>query len=167
MQANVAYIALGSNKEDRFNFLQKAISLINLDKNTEVLEVSSVYETKPFGITEQENFLNAVAKITTDFSPLELLTFLKKLEKVIGRKETARWGPREIDIDILFYNDLILNDEQLQIPHKGIVQRAFVLVPLNEIAPELFHPVLNKKVKELVTSGHQKEILRKLPEKII
>jgi len=111
---------------------------------------SSVYETKPWGLKEQPNFLNQVAQIETGLEPLELLKELKKIERVMGRKKTVRYGPRLIDLDILFYEDLILRTRALVIPHPLLAQRAFVLVPLNEIEPELIHPLEKKSIHDLL-----------------
>jgi len=126
--------------------LISAIEKINEDDKCKVIAASSFYETKPFGIKDQDNFLNAVLKIKTNYSPTELFYFLKNIEFKLGRNETVRWGPREIDLDILFYNNLIYDDEKISIPHKGVTERDFVLIPLCEIEPELIHPVSGKKL---------------------
>ena len=114
--------------------------------------ISSVYETEPYGVKDQDDFLNVVVKINTEYSPVDLFSLLKSIEKVLGREKTIKWGPREIDLDILFYNDLIYSDENLTIPHKGIAERDFVLTPLNEIEPGLVYPVTGKKISELIKS---------------
>jgi 7,8-dihydro-6-hydroxymethylpterin-pyrophosphokinase len=126
---------------------------------------------------KQENFFNAVFKIKTYYQPSELFEFLKNIEDIVGRKKTVFWGPREIDLDILFYNDLIFNDEQLIIPHKDILSRDFVLIPLCEIAPNLEHPEINKKICEICNSQTEvdhsleqmvkKHIIRKIPHKVL
>jgi len=141
--------------------LETAIERINSDPLCSVDVVSSVYETKPFGYKDQENFLNAAVRIYTDYSPAELFSLLKRIETDLGRTETIKWGPREIDLDILFYNDLIYNDENISIPHKGITERDFVLVPLCEINPELVHPGIGKKICEIELPNTYSNVTKK------
>jgi 2-amino-4-hydroxy-6-hydroxymethyldihydropteridine diphosphokinase len=114
------------------------------------ITISPVYETAPWGYTEQPAFLNQVIQAGTDLAPLKLLEYLKSLETALGRKPTFRYGPRVIDLDILFYDDLILETPELTIPHPNMHERAFVLLPLADLAPDLRHPVLGKPVKELL-----------------
>lgn len=161
MNKNTAYIALGSNKGNKFGFLIKAINRIK--KNCIIEKNSSVYETKPLGNLTQENFLNAVIKISTDYSLNELFHFLKNIEKDLGRIKTTKWGDREIDLDILLFNDLVYSDEILTIPHKGIIYRDFVIIPLCEIEPDLVHPELNQKICDISVSDSEKCIIGKLP----
>ena len=157
-----AYIALGSNKGDRLEFLKKAIEKINKSPDCEVISASSIYETKPFGKVKQDNFLNAVIKIETSYSPINLFKELKAIEKKIGRIETEKWGAREIDLDLILYDDLVYSDDTLTIPHKGLAERDFVLVPLCEISPELIHPELNKKICDICIDDSDKYIITKL-----
>jgi len=164
---NTVYIGLGSNVGDRLQNLQRALSCIKLLHNTTVKSVSSVYETLPFGKTEQSDFYNAVIKIETGYSPNELLKELKRIEKQIGRIERERWGPREIDLDILLFNELIFSDEIITLPHKGIIYRDFVLFPLIEVEPELINPVYNRRYKDFVDELENKYILKKLSDKLI
>ncbi|MGB5894427.1 MAG: 2-amino-4-hydroxy-6-hydroxymethyldihydropteridine diphosphokinase, partial [Ignavibacteriaceae bacterium] len=140
---------MGSNKGNRTDYLISAIETIDADPECEVVSSSSIYETKPFGYKNQNNFLNAVIKITTNHSLSALFEFLKRIEKGLGRQTEIEWGPREIDLDILFFNDLIYTDENITIPHIGITERDFVLIPLSEIEPELIHPVVAKKISEI------------------
>lgn len=147
--AHVAYLCLGSNIGDRSANLHKAVML--LDPKVRVKALSSIYQTEPWGYSDQPTFLNQVTRIDTDLEPFELLEFVKEIECSLGRQETFRYGPRLIDLDILFYDDLILDTPQLTIPHPRIKERAFVLIPLAEIAPELLHPVFKKTVLELKT----------------
>lgn len=114
-----------------------------------VVKRSSLYETKPWGLKAQPDFINMVVCAETGISPEELLKKLKFIEKKMGRKESKRWGPRLIDIDILFYDDLVIDSPELKIPHPYIKEREFVLLPLSEIEPEFVHPVLKKTVREL------------------
>lgn len=162
---------------EQINNIDSAIELIDQSPECEVESVSSIYETLPYGVVNQDNFLNAVLKIKTDFKPKELFHFLKSLETKIGRNITTKWGPREIDLDILFYNDLIYSDEEITIPHKDLLNRDFVLVPLIEIEPELIHPEFKKKIAEISIFEYESEqtlaqsvksnIIRKIPHKVL
>jgi 2-amino-4-hydroxy-6-hydroxymethyldihydropteridine diphosphokinase len=147
---HVIYLSLGSNLGDRSQNLCKAISL--LASKAHVTKQSSIYETAPWGYPDQPAFLNQVVIADTGLEPVELLAFLKEIELTSGRLETFRYGPRIIDLDILFYDDLVLDTPGLIIPHPHIVERAFVLIPLAEIAPNFRHPILDKSVQELKTS---------------
>lgn len=158
---NTAYIGLGSNKGDREKYLISAIEKIDIDPECEVEAVSSVYETEPYGVKDQGDFLNAVIRINTEYSPVDLFSFLKSIENDLGREKTIKWGPREIDLDILFYNDLIYSDENIIIPHKGITEREFVLIPLNEIDPDFVHPVTSKKISDLIQTDREASIKNK------
>ena len=144
------YLALGSNLGDRFANLQAA--MVALPPAVLVLEQSPVYETPPWGLTDQPAFLNMVLKGRTQLEPLLLLTYLKQLETRLGREPAARWGPRLIDLDILFYADLVLATPQLTLPHPRLSERAFVLVPLADLAPGLVHPLLGLSVRNLLAS---------------
>ncbi len=145
---SIAYLGLGTNLGDRKKNLSKAIEAISLKMS--ISKQSSLYETTAWGYTDQPDFLNQVIQVETELSPLRLLNFLKKTELKLGRVENFRYGPRLIDIDILFYDDLVITTSRLQIPHPMLPERAFVLVPLNEIAPGYIHPVLKKTVAELL-----------------
>ena len=167
MIINTVYLGIGSNKGNRTDYLISAIEKIDKNDNCQVISVSSFYETRPFGIRNQDNFLNAVIKITTEFSPTELFDFLKQIEFELGRIRTIRWGPREIDLDILFYNSLIYTDENITIPHKGVAERDFVVVPLCEIEPDLVHPVIGKKICEIEIPESGKNIINKISTDIL
>jgi 2-amino-4-hydroxy-6-hydroxymethyldihydropteridine diphosphokinase len=144
------YLALGSNLGDKMGNLASAVE--RLSRKIKVKKLSSVYETKPMYIEEQPLFLNAVLSASTTLAPSELLHFIKGIESELGRQPSFRNAPRLIDIDILFYGDRIIDTLELTIPHTHIAERAFVLVPLAEIAPEMVHPLTHKKVKDLLSA---------------
>lgn len=144
----VAYISLGSNLGKRESNCFQAIDLITSNTGT-VESISSLYETKPWGVVKQPAFINMALKLVTSLKPFELLGELKKIEQALGREKTFRWGPRVIDLDILFYDDLIFCTSELVIPHPDVPQRLFVLKPMVEIAPHLVHPQLKKTIHEL------------------
>lgn len=159
MVSNV-FLALGSNKGDRLNFISEAIRKIFENENCRLVKVSSIYETTPYGIVVQENFFNTAIEIKTSFTIEELFYFVKKVEWKAGRRKSClRRGPREIDIDIIFYNNLIYNSDKLTVPHKDSLKRDFVMVPLIEIAPEFVHPILNKKLGEIDLSSIEQHII--------
>ncbi len=161
---NIAYIGIGSNEGNKITNIKSAIDLIEEIADCNIEKISSVYETLPFGDIEQDNFFNAVIKISTKLNPQELFIELKKIEQRLGRIIREKWGPREIDLDVLLFNDLIFSDEIITLPHKGIIYRDFVLVPLIEIEPELIHPVFNKKIVDFVLDLKTKNIVNKLSE---
>lgn len=145
---NIVYIALGSNLENRAANLRLAIKLMSPDVIP--LVCSPVYQTSPWGFIDQPAFLNQVIKAKTDLAPEDLLQYLKTIEKEVGRIPTFRYGPRKIDLDIIFYNDIVYDSPSLTIPHARIAERAFVLVPLSDIAPEYTHPTLSVTVNEML-----------------
>ncbi|GAB4449365.1 MAG: 2-amino-4-hydroxy-6-hydroxymethyldihydropteridine diphosphokinase [Anaerolineales bacterium] len=147
---HTVYLSLGSNLGDRAANLKQAIAL--LPPQMAVLTKSNLYETPPWGYTEQEPFLNQAVMVTTYLDPEPLLKHLKRLEAALGRTETFRYGPRLIDIDILFYDDLVLNSPLLTIPHPHLHERGFVLVPLMDIAPDHVHPLTGKSVREMLAA---------------
>ncbi len=144
-----AYIGIGSNLGNRKQNCEKAISLLTENRIT-VLKRSTMFETEPWGIKDQPKFINMAIKIDTILEPEDLLNLLKEIESAIGRTQTFRWGPRIIDLDILLYDNLIINTKNVQIPHTEIKDRDFVLRPLSEIAPDKIHPVFRKSIKELL-----------------
>nr|WP_297890138.1 2-amino-4-hydroxy-6-hydroxymethyldihydropteridine diphosphokinase [Sulfurihydrogenibium sp.] len=144
---NRVFLGLGSNLGNREENLKKAIEL--LSEKINIIKLSKIYETKPVGVENQPDFLNMALIGETDIDHISMFSFIKEVEKKVGRVERYRWGPREIDIDILFYNDLIFHSENLQIPHPRLHERDFVLKPLMDLNPDFVHPVLKKSIKEI------------------
>jgi 2-amino-4-hydroxy-6-hydroxymethyldihydropteridine diphosphokinase len=143
------FLGLGSNLGGRQDFLNRAAAEIARIPGGRLIWCSSVYESDPYGTVAQGKFLNAVAEIETPLDPAQLLGEVKRIENVVGRTPSERWGPREIDIDILIYDGLVHSGEGLEVPHPDMERRKFVLVPLREIAPDLIHPVSGMTVSEM------------------
>lgn len=155
------YLLLGSNENDRFRNLERACYWISL-LGGKILKQSALYETEAWGLKEQNAFINQAVLIETFLTPKQLLLHLKGIEKEMGRVETVKWGPRVIDIDILFYGNEVVDMEELKVPHPFLHERRFTLAPLNEIATELVHPVLNKTVEELLQQCNDTSLVKKL-----
>lgn len=152
MKTYAVYIGLGSNVGDRFKFLVAAAKEIKKLPDVRYVWASSVYETDPWGKPDQPKFLNAVIEVETALAPRDLLQKVKDIEARIGRTPAERWGPREIDCDILMYDGLVEHDEVVQVPHAELEERRFALVPLREIAPDMVHPVSGMTIEELAAS---------------
>jgi len=167
MIENKVFVGLGSNKGNKIGYMNEAVRKLQTDANCSVVKVSSVYETKPYGYIDQDNFYNAALELDTEYSFRDLLPVLKRIEVEVGRTKNPKWGPREIDLDLLLFNDLIYEDERLTLPHKEVQYRDFVLVPLCEIAPDLMHPALNKKICDIYIEESEKCIIGKIPGKIL
>jgi 2-amino-4-hydroxy-6-hydroxymethyldihydropteridine diphosphokinase len=147
---HIVYIGIGSNVGDKVRQCEQAISeILKIDRH-KLLTKSSLFKTKPLGYTLQDWFVNGVIKIETEMEPLELLRTLKRVELQLGRTPTFQWGPRAIDLDILFFDDEEVRTEELQIPHPRLYERQFVLIPLAEIDRHLVHPTLKKTVGKLL-----------------
>jgi 2-amino-4-hydroxy-6-hydroxymethyldihydropteridine diphosphokinase len=147
----IAYIGIGSNLGDRKNNCERAIELLKR-RGISIKKRSSLHETQPWGVRNQPLFLNMAIEIETDYTPKELLTIVKDIEAKIGRQKTFPWGPRVVDLDILIFNEMVIRSQELTIPHPYMHKREFVLEPLQEIAPDLVHPVLKRSMRELLNA---------------
>lgn len=149
MKTFSVFLGLGSNVGERHKFMNQAVAELKNMQGVRMVWASSVYETEPYGKTDQQKFLNAALEIETELAPPALLKEVKEIEHRLGRTMAEKWGPREIDIDILLYDGVVYNDEALTVPHPELEHRKFVLVPLREIAPDLVHPVNGMTITEL------------------
>lgn len=147
----IVYLCLGSNSGDSFKLIEQAVSFLNLSENIKLIRTSALYETEPWGVKDQNWFLNIAVEIKTNLPANDLLMKLQNIEKTLGRnrEKERRWGERPIDIDIIFYDSKILNTPVLTVPHPHMHERAFVLVPLLELIPDFVHPLLHKTVSQL------------------
>ncbi|MUK88047.1 2-amino-4-hydroxy-6-hydroxymethyldihydropteridine diphosphokinase [Ornithinibacillus sp. L9] len=155
---NKAYLALGTNIEPRYEHLKHSLEILGNHKSIKVIKKSSIYQTAPVGYTDQNDFLNMVVQIETTLTATELLTNCQRIEQQLGRKREIRFGPRTIDLDILLYNEENRKSEQLTIPHPRMHERAFVLIPLEEIAPGILLPSRGESVRELVNKLSKKDM---------
>ena len=160
---HTAYIGIGSNMESPAENCLKAVEHLRAHSDLTLVSRSSLYQSEPFGITDQNWFINSVVQLTTTLSPEELLRACLSIEHGMGRTRTEKWGPRIIDLDILFYDDLILKQKGLEIPHPGIAERSFVLAPMNEIAPEFIHPKLKNSMQTLLTEIPSPQQVNRVP----
>lgn len=162
------FLGLGSNIGDRIANLKFAIDEISKNDRCRVLKSSAIYETTPYGGIKQDNYYNAVIEIETALGFFELYHLLKSIERRAGREETpaVKWGPRELDIDIIFYNEFIYDGEMLTIPHKEYSKRDFVLEPLMELARDFKHPVLKKKLCDINYEIVEQHVLTKVNESL-
>lgn len=151
MNKSAVLLLLGANLGERAATLKQAIQLIS-QQISPVLAQSALYQTAPWGVIEQPAFLNQVIQIETHLLPKTILRRILKIEKQLGRERRLRWGARVIDIDMLYYDDLVLDKPELQLPHPRLHERRFTLVPLAEIAPDFIHPILKKQTKNCCTS---------------
>lgn len=156
IEMNKAYLGLGTNIGNRENYLREAVEIINNNQEIKILKVSKVYETKAWGLKEQDDFLNLCVEIETELNPQELLEVCHKVEEELNRVRTIRWGPRTIDVDILFFNDMLSLDENLTLPHPRIKERAFVLIPLMDLNTNLL--IDNKTISYYLNKLSKDEI---------
>ena len=156
------FISIGSNLGNRAENCAKAIGLLSAKGTVAVIRRSSLYETRPWGKTGQGSFVNCVVEVDTGLPPGKLLGLLKGVESEMGRAPGERWGPRTIDLDIIFYGSRVLSEKDLEIPHPLMHERAFVLAPLAELAPGFVHPALKKTVSEILASLGDKEGVKRL-----
>jgi len=154
------FLGLGSNVGNKINNIQKAI--IFLLEKIQDIQIAKFYETKAVGYENQENFINTAIKGYTDLDIQSLFEFTKEVEKKVGRIFRFKWGPREIDIDILFYDNVIYKDSNIEIPHPRIVERDFVLKPLLDLEPDFIHPVVKKSIKQLYEELRDKSIIKEI-----
>ena len=148
---NGIYIAVGSNIGDREGNLKRALDMLE-ESSVHIIKKSKFYETKPYGVADQPDFLNAVAEVSADMQPIELLHTMQDIERRMGRERKRHWGERNIDLDLLIYPNVIMDTPELTLPHKDMENREFVLRPMTEIAPDLVHPVLGSTMQELLNA---------------
>lgn len=144
------FVGIGSNLGDREFLIRNAVEGLRAMPRTSVLRVSSLYDTDPVGEVEQPPFLNAVAWLESELEPRELLWHLLLIEKRMGRVRSQRWGPRSIDLDLLFFGDTVLDEPDLKVPHPEAPRRAFVLLPLQELEPNFVHPVTEEHIRKMI-----------------
>jgi 2-amino-4-hydroxy-6-hydroxymethyldihydropteridine diphosphokinase len=160
----LAYIGIGSNLGDKQGNCRRAIETLGSDPRNRLVRCSPLYCTEPVGKTDQDWFVNGVVSLETSMGPRELLEFLLSVEKKMGRIREEKWGPRTIDLDILFYQDQTLHDNDLHIPHPSLHERRFVLIPLKDVAADLVHPELGKTVSSMLAELDTEERVTPLEE---
>ncbi len=159
--SNLAYIGIGSNLGSPLENCERSLTRLEEHPKIKVTARSSFYETEPVGPKDQSWFVNAAAQVTTDLEPLALLDALLAIEGGMGRVRNEKWGPRIIDLDILLYEDRVLNSTRLEIPHPEMIQRRFVLAPLAELAPDLVHPIEKDTIQHLLSAlPEDKKVVR-------
>ena len=157
---SVAYISLGSNLDDRLSYLKGAIAELHKDERISINKISSIYETDPVGYTNQGNFLNIVVKLETDYEVEQLLQKCLQIKLELGRERKIRWGPRTIDLDILLYNQDNIETDDLSVPHPRMHERAFVIIPLLEIEPNIELPAMELPLQKVLEHIPDKEGVR-------
>ena len=156
-----AYVGMGSNVGDREAMIRSALECLAQVPETNLIRASSLYDTEPAGDADQPNFLNAVAELDTELTPRQLLWNLLLIERRLGRVRTRRWGPRNIDLDLLLQGSLVIDEPDLKVPHPELLQRAFVLVPLVELDPLLVHPITNESLLAHLSRLHARPPLKR------
>jgi 2-amino-4-hydroxy-6-hydroxymethyldihydropteridine diphosphokinase len=157
---SIAYISFGSNLGDRIDMIVRALKCVNRSESILIKSVSHLYETEPIGYAAQSDFLNGVAELSTPLTPLELLATLQDIERTLGRTRDVRWGPRCIDLDILLFNDVIMDQKKLTIPHPEMHKRKFVLAPLADMAPDVNIPGTRKTVTRMLHDTVDQSLVR-------
>ena len=160
----LVFIGVGSNLGDKVGNCRRAVEVILADGRNRIVQCSPFYQTEPVGKKEQDWFINGVCAMETTMEPAELLESLLGVEKMMGRVRRERWGPRVIDLDILLFGQEVINQEGLQIPHPRLHERRFVLVPLRDIAPDLMHPLLGKRISQILAELPGEEKVFPLPQ---
>lgn len=157
------YIGLGTNVGDRPGLIERAIAALDEIPNVDLIRRASLYETEPVGPVDQSWFLNTVVEVDAELDPHALLSQLKRIETDLGRQKRERWGPREIDLDLLLYGDSTIRTSELVVPHPELAERRFVLVPLAELVPDLVHPGLGRSVERLLRECADEKGVRPFP----
>ena len=157
-----AFVGLGSNLGERETLIGQALDELAALPETTLIRVSSLYDTEPVGVIEQPRFLNAVAMLDTELTARQLLWNLQRIEARLGRTRSQRWGPRTMDLDLLLYGDLVIEEADLRLPHPELARRAFVLVPLVELDPQLTHPASGLSVVQMLARLEQKSPLKRI-----
>ena len=155
-----AYVGFGSNIDDRLNYITQALQLLLEVDRVSLIQISSLYETEPVGYEEQDWFLNGVIAVETRLLVHQLLALLKTIEGLVGRQHRARWGPREVDLDLLIYDQCCINTPDLTVPHPEMHRRSFVLVPFAEIAPDVLHPIFQQNIRTLLSNLNDEKTVK-------
>lgn len=156
-----AFIGLGSNLGERETTVRAALEQLSQLPDTSLLRVSSLYDSEPVGPEEQPDFVNAVAQVDTGLTARQLLWNMALIEKRLGRVRSQKWGPRTIDLDLLFFGDQVIDDDDLRVPHPEITRRAFVLAPLAELEPGLLHPLTGQTISAHLAQLHTRPPVRR------
>ena len=155
-----AYIGFGSNIDNRFTYITQALQMLLEADSVSLRQISSLYETEPVGYEEQDWFLNGVIAVETRLLAHQLLILLKAVEGLVGRRDRTRWAPREVDLDLLIYDQSCINTPDLIVPHPEMHQRSFVLIPFAEVAPDVLHPILQQDIRTLLSNLNDEKIVK-------